>query len=361
MAFLNAMLFSISKICVMIWYYCSELGKRWKLRESAFRSAGDRAGRRGCADDLVQARFLLQAKHVLEMIGSHWNSKKLLLVRHWESVQERFRQEFAQDEAHDLKEIEKRCKRRLGYVPRFNPLETEFFWAILLGGGIIEFFLNSSALETGGQSENLTRILATILSLAFVLGVHLLGKHKAQGKPILLPTLLLAGLIVGVTLIREGAVVGYMKRVQESVPELSGGNADPRVYVLLFLGVQVLFFYIAYHWSVQHYDPLLYEHHQAKMAERRKRSYNSTLQSLDRRLDNIAITSLNEWADYQRFFDHRMLILAEAAELHLNDGHVVLPRIQLAEPPVVTWGRLRLSGSPHPLLPASAYREEQAQ
>src|SRR5262249_28839540 len=162
-----------------------------------------------------------------------------------------------------------------------------------------------SALETAGQSEKLTRILALILSAAFVLGVDLLGRHKAHGKSIIVPTLLLTGLIIGITLIREDAVVGYMKHVQASVPELSDGNADPRVYVLLFLGVQVLFFYVAFHWSVQNYHPLLSEHHRANMAARRRRSYDTTLESIDRRLDEIAITCLSEWAEYQRFFDHR--------------------------------------------------------
>jgi hypothetical protein len=176
------------------------------------------------------------------------------------------------------------------------------------------------------------------------------------------PSLLLVGLIVGITVIRENAVVGYMKHVQESVPELRDESADPRVYVLLFLGVQVLFFYIAYHWSVQHYDPLLSEHHHAKIADRRGNSFSAELESLNRRLDDIAIASLSDWAEYQRLFDHRVLVFAEAAEVYWSEGHLSIPNIPLAEPPAVAWGRARLGARQlHILLPIATPREERLQ
>ena len=348
LTFLNKTFSEIGRSWAKAWHYGSEVSRRRTLSESKFRAAGKEAGRRGF-EEVQFVPFLLQAKNAVERMVFFWNSRKLSTVRSCEASQPLTADKRSQGTKVTIsKRFRGSVNSRLGFVPRFNPFRKELFLGALLGGGVIEFFLNSSALETAGQSENLTRILAAILSLAFVLGIDLLGKHRAQGKPILLLTLLLAGLIAGITLIREDAVVGYMTHIQESVPELGAGVANPRVFVLLFLGVQLLFFYFAYHLSVPYHDFLLSEYHDAKMAERGRRSGNVALESIDRRLDSIAVVCLNEWGEYQRFFDHRVLIFIEAAEVHRDEGHMVFSRLDLAEPPVVTWSRRRLGDKQSP-------------
>lgn len=359
MNFLSNLFYRICQFCQLIWWYCSQLIERWKLRGAAFRQAGDVAGRRGNADDVRLVPFLLQAKAVFERMAARWSSKKWFAIRHWETIRGRYGQELLECERPDVKGVENRCKRRLGYIPKFNPFAVGCYWATLIGGGVIEFFLNSSALETGGQSEDLTRSLALILSLAFVFGVHLLGKHKAQGKSILVPLALLIGLVAGITLIREDAVAAYVKHVQESVPELGAETADPRVYVSLFFGVQALFFYVAYHLALQHHDPLLSEYHVAKMTERRIRSCKASLYSIDRRLEEMAIEFLSEWNDWQRFFDHRVMVFIEAAEVHRSEGRMAFSPLHLEAPAVVDWSRSQVGRTPPPALTAASHKEKE--
>jgi hypothetical protein len=244
--------------------------------------------------------------------------------------------------ATDAQSVEGRCRRKLGYVPRFNPFENEFFWCGLIGGGVLDFFVNSSAFETGGQSENATRILALVVSLGFVLGVDLCGRHKAQGKSVWVPVSTLTGLIVFVTYIRQNAVVAYVKQMQDAVPELRGETPDPWVYVLLFCAVQILFFYIAYHLSVQHYDPLLVEYRDAKMAERRARSYRAELMALDRRLDAKAMDILSAWESMPRLWRQRLMVFIERAEMHREEGQMIFSELSLEIPPAVIWARQRL-------------------
>ena len=72
------------------------------------------------------------------------------------------------------------------------------------------------------------------------------------------------------------------------------------------------------------------------------RSYAAALESNGRRLDNFAVTCLNEWGEYQRFFDRRVLVFVEAAEIHRDEGHMVFARLDLAESAIAAWSRIRL-------------------
>jgi hypothetical protein len=342
MTLLNKFFHFVANAWIMVWYYVSELGKRLSLRPSAFHAAGERAGGHGCSDEVWQIPFILRAQIAFEQLGMDWSKRVSLSIERLEAALQSIRKEVALDEVYDLKAIEERCRRILGYVPHFNPYAPEIFWSGLFVGGAIEFFVNSTAFETASESEASTRIMAAIIALGFVVGVHLLGKHKAQGKSIVLLFVALVGLLGGITWIRENALVAYLKQVRESVPELNASNVDPLVYVLLFCCVQFLFFYAAYHFAIEHYNQHHAEHHRAKMAERRQRLYDSRIAEINRRLNRKALICLTEWDSFQRHFDDCVMIFVERASIYRREGPVGYSRLLLHEPPVVTWSRLRL-------------------